>query len=385
MPFQSIKKIIILFFVLLLYGICFIDHRDREKDLRIAKVPEEETTTNSKGKEIFIEGVVNPNSDFPFSHVSSLTWLGDGKIACVWYGGSREGAKDVNIYYSVYDRKTGLWSKERVLVSPASSSRELGRYIKKVGNAVIFRDQENRLWLFYVSVSFGGWSGSSLNYKVSMDQGEIWTPSRKLILSPFFNLSNLVKNKPISIKGRFMLPIYHELFRKFPEILLAKPEGDKLRYEKRRMGFKTRLLQPSIFSEGEGIIAYFRNASRAEKKYIFQSKSLNGGTTWSEPLPTDLPNPNSGFDIVTTPEGHLLIVLNDTLKNRWRLALYISKDYGNSWEKIRNLENKEGMEFSYPSIIHAPDRMYHITYTYNRRYIKHVAFSEAWLRKNESL
>lgn len=383
MKFLSSKKLIILFFVLFLYLIPFINQWNRKTDSE-AKFTEEERAFHPESKAVFWEDIVNPNSKVPVSHVSSLTSLGDGKIVCVWYGGSREGAKDVNIYYSLYNEKEGDWSKERVLVSPASSSRELGRYVKKVGNAVIFRDQENRLWLFYVSVSFGGWSGSSLNYKVSMNQGETWTPSRKLILSPFFNLSNLVKNKPLFLEGgRFMLPIYHEFLNKFPEILLAKPEGDKLRYEKRRMGFKTGLLQPSIIS-GEGIIAYFRNASRSEKKYIFQSKSLDGVTTWSEPLPTDLPNPNSGFDTVTTQEGHLLIVLNDTFEDRWRLALYISKDHGNSWEKIRDLENKEGMEFSYPSIIRTPDGIYHITYTYNRRYIKHVAFSEAWLRKNES-
>ncbi|HBI24083.1 MAG TPA: hypothetical protein DDX84_07775 [Nitrospiraceae bacterium] len=339
--------------------------------------------------DFYKEGLVNPGSKVPSSHVSSLTWMGDGKIACVWYGGSREGAMDVKIYFSLYDENTGVWSEGNVVVSRESSSDELGRYVRKVGNPVIFSDSSDRLWLFYVTITVGGWSGSSLNYKISYDHGKTWTPSKKLVLSPFFNLSNLVKNKPMLLDGGgFLLPIYHEFINKYPEMLMVIPDGDAVQYKKWRIGFKKGLLQPSILALDEKrVVAYFRNAGKGNKKYVMESISNDAGMTWSEPLPTTLPNPNSGLDVVSTPEGSVLVVLNDSFKDRSRLALYLSKDNDREWIKIKDLEDTPGMEFSYPSIIRTPDNTYHISYTYNRSNIKHVTFSDIWLLeklKNDS-
>ena len=388
MHFQSSKKIIVVLFVLLLYGIpASLDKWQTKTDSWKIEIPVKEAAVREQNDVMFVESIVNPSSKYPVSHVSSVAWLGDGRVACVWYGGSKESAKDVNIYLSIYDEAKNEWSEERVLVSAYSSSMELRQYVRKVGNAVVFNDSKNRLWLFYVSIPFGGWSVSSLNYKVSLDQGETWTPSRKLILSPFINLSNLVKNKPVFLKdGRFLLPIYHELVYKFPEILLGKLDDAILRYKKERVSFQPGILQPAIFAtDDERLIAFFRNASASDKKYVLRSTSIDSGATWSEPIRTTLPNPNSGFDLVARSGGLVVIVLNDTFDERSRLAIYTSTDYGNHWKKIKDLENTQGMEFSYPSIIRTPYGIYHITYTYNRKYIKHIAFSEAWLKKNEHL
>ncbi|MFQ5586722.1 MAG: exo-alpha-sialidase [Thermodesulfobacteriota bacterium] len=333
---------------------------------------------------LFVENTVNPDQDIPVSHVSSLTRLRDGRIACVWYGGNREGAKDVKIYLSVYDEASRVWSKPRTVVSRETSSRELGRYVRKVGNPVIFNDPEGRLWLVYVSISIGGWSGSSLNYKVSYDNGGTWSPSRKLYLTPLFNLSNLVKNKPLFLNGgTILLPVYHELAYKFPELLLFKVSGDELSYVKRRMLFMPGLLQPSLISTGSrNIAAYFRNAREGAKNYVMKSVSPDNGRTWQAPVNTPLPNPNSGFDMVASPRGRTVIVLNDTFNDRYRLAVYASKDRGENWEKVIDLENARDREFSYPSIIRTPEGLYHVTYTYDRKHIKHVSFTDKWLDGN---
>ena len=52
-----------------------------------------------------------------------------------------------------------------------SAQAELGRAIRKVGNAVLFPDQHGTVWLVYVTVTVGGWSGSALNVKSSRDGG----------------------------------------------------------------------------------------------------------------------------------------------------------------------------------------------------------------------
>ena len=100
---------------------------------------------------------------------------------------------------------TGTWTEPRVLLDRRQSSLELKRWVRKIGNAVVMNDRQGGLWLFYASM-LGGWSTASLNYKVSLDRGQTWTPSRKLLLSPFFNLTNNVKNKGITLRRGYLAP-----------------------------------------------------------------------------------------------------------------------------------------------------------------------------------
>ena len=143
----------------------------------------------------FTTELIPPDPLVPSAHVSSVCETPDGKLRVAWYGGTHEGARDVNIYWST--RAPGedqAWSMPQVLVSRASALQELRRPVKKVGNAMMFADSAGQLRLIYVTVSIGGWSTSSLNVKTSRDGGQTWLPSQRLTLSPFFNLSELVKN-----------------------------------------------------------------------------------------------------------------------------------------------------------------------------------------------
>lgn len=185
---------------------------------------------------VYAEHFVNDELPGFISHVSSITSAGPGKMACVWYSGSIEGAPDVSIYLSIYNEEESTWSEPSVVMSRVQASGELGRYIKKLGNAVISSDNNGRLWLFYTSVTVGGWSGTTINYKVSHDQGNTWTASRKMLLSPVMNLTNNVKNKPLLLDdGSFLLPVYHEFLRKFSQLVHFRPDRDGAEYEIRKM------------------------------------------------------------------------------------------------------------------------------------------------------
>jgi predicted neuraminidase len=77
--------------------------------------------------------------------------------------------------------------------------------------------------------------------------------------------------------------------------------------------------------------------------------------------------------------GRVVLVFNDTDQDdRTPFNLIQSYDDGETWTDLRTLEADWG-EFSYPSMIQASDGMIHITYTYRRYSIKHVAFDEGWL------
>ncbi|NLE39833.1 MAG: exo-alpha-sialidase [Pirellulaceae bacterium] len=327
---------------------------------------------------LFREGFIQDEQPGLMAHVASIAPLDGGRMAAVWYAGTREGARDVAILFATHDGRR--WSEPRALVDRRSCSRETSMAVKKVGNPVIFRDGDSRLWLVYSSVIAGGWSASSLNYKVSNDFGRSWTPSRKLLLSPMFNLTYNVKNGPMLLDdGSFVLPIYHEMAKKRSALLHVKPEGGEVSYQVQRITFRDEAIQPSLVSWGDGrLLATFRNMAKGR---VLAATSEDGGRKWSDLTPLDLPNPDAGLDAIRIGPTTVLAALNDSPKDRSNLSLAVSDDRGASWRIARVLEQKPGMEYAYPSLAIDDRGLIHLVYTYERKAIKHVVFNEAWLRE----
>jgi predicted neuraminidase len=143
-----------------------------------------------------------------FVHSSSVTALPGGDLMAVWFAGSREGAADVQIRTARYDANTAEWGAEQVLATRESTRDGTRRYIRKLGNPVIALAPDQRLWMFYVSVSVGGWATSAINVMVSDDFGRNWSVPRQLITSPFFNISTLVRAAPVfHADGSIGLPV----------------------------------------------------------------------------------------------------------------------------------------------------------------------------------
>src|SRR5688572_24537843 len=160
----------------------------------------------------FTESWVTPPRHTEMAHSSAICTLPSGDLLAVWYGGSREGAPDVSLFTSRLPVGATKWTAPVTAMDREMAEDELDRVIKKIGNAVIFPDGAGSLWMVFVSVSLGGWSGSALNVKTSQDEGRTWGESQRLTLNPFFNLSSLVRNKPIyASDGRIGLPVYHEM------------------------------------------------------------------------------------------------------------------------------------------------------------------------------
>ena len=103
---------------------------------------------------------------------------------------------------------------------------------------------------------------------------------------------------------------------------------------------------------------------------ICVSDSYDDGVTWSPARATDLPNPNSGIDVVHLKDGRYAMVYNHTPRGRTPLNLAVSRD-GENWTPWQTLESDPG-EYSYPAMIQAADGTLHITYTWRRLKIKHV-------------
>jgi predicted neuraminidase len=332
----------------------------------------------------FTRSELLPNASTHSVHSATAAELKDGRLRAFWYGGTREGASDVAIYTSVYSPKDGTWSPERAVMTRELAQGQLRRTIRKLGNPVTGRDRGGRLCLFFVSVSVGGWAGSAINLVTSEDEGETWSPPQRLISSPFFNISTLVKGAPLLLAdGTIALPVYHEFLAKFGELLRVDGEGRAV--GKTRLSWGKSSLQPVIVPRSETeAVAFLRYAGDPPAR-VLMTRTSDAGAHWSEPVKTALPNPNAAVASVLLAGGPLVLAFNNAGENREDLSLALSADFGDTWRVARRLEGESVAprapvpEYSYPWMMQDRAGDVHVLYTWGRSRIKHVVFNRAWL------
>ncbi len=351
------------------------------KEIAVAAPPRATSASAAPAAPQFAESWVSPSGHMRSAHSSAICALPSGDMLAVWYGGTREGATDVALFTSRLKRGETKWTVPVLAVDRIIAQDELDRKIKKVGNAVIFPDRTGTLWMVYVSVSMGGWSGSALNVKTSLDEGQTWGASRRLTLNPFLNISTLVRNKPIyASDGRIGLPVYHELALKFPQILWITPgpRGTVQEYRMRNIAAETGLLQPTLVPLDDDRVLMLLRDGRPERR-MHTAISDDNGWTWSKAVPSELPNPDAAVDGLRLRDGRILLVYNHAQHGRENLRLAVSADSGRSWQAGPVLEAAAGREYSYPYLVEDRGGQIHLTYTWQRERIKHAAFNVAWL------
>ena len=181
----------------------------------------------------------------PLVHAGSLVELADGRVRAFWFAGNREGGPEVGIHTAVLDPAQGSWSAEKRILDRYQVAEHFDTHIRKLGNGVAVRDPDGRLRLFVVAVSFGGWAAGRLVVAESLDNGESWQLTDQLSLSPFLNISYLVKGNPVRFAdGTLGLPVYHEFIGKFGE-LLRIDEANRV-VERQRIGHGRKAIQPVV-------------------------------------------------------------------------------------------------------------------------------------------
>ena len=332
-----------------------------------------------------------PDTGAPSVHAASLIALKDGGVRAFWFAGSREGAPDVVINTSVFDPQASRWSAPTVVMDRVSAEKGLSRYIAKLGNPVPARMADGRMQLFFVTVSIGGWAGSSISSVISDDEGLTWGRPQRLISSPLINLSTLVKSPAMLFAdGRLGLPAYHEWIGRFGEFL--RIDASQV-IDKRRMSSGRGAIQPVVFSDGpQDASAFFRQTrSSSQPKQIPVSETKDAGQSWVVSKDLEISNPNSALAALTLANGTRLMVLNNIEVGRYRLVMVMRGPNSAQWQVIQVLEDDESLandqrrEFSYPYLISANGEDAHLAYTWDRKKIRHVYFPAAWFKHALSL
>lgn len=327
-----------------------------------------------------------PDTGAPSVHAASLIALKDGGVRAFWFAGSREGAPDVVINTAIFDPQALRWSAPTLVMDRVSAEKGLSRYIAKLGNPVPARMADGRMQLFFVTVSIGGWAGSSISSVISDDEGLTWGRPQRLISSPLINLSTLVKSPTLLFAdGRLGLPAYHEWIGRFGEFL--RIDASQV-IDKRRMSSGRGAIQPVVFSDGpQDASAFFRQTrSSSQLKQIPVSETKDAGQSWVVTKDLEIPNPNSALAALTLANGTRLMVLNNIEAGRYRLVMVMRESNSAQWQVIQVLEDDESLandqrrEFSYPYLISANGEDAHLAYTWDRKKIRHVYFPAAWFK-----
>ena len=304
------------------------------------------------------------SAPFPECHASTIAETKDGLIAA-WFGGTREKNPDVGIWVARLEK--GQWTAPVEVANGIQSPTN--RF--PCWNPVLFQPSQGPLLLFYkVGPTPSSWWGMLMTSK---DAGKSWSDPRRLpegILGP-------IKNKPVQLaNGDLLCPTSSEHdgwrvhFERTPDLGKTWTRTDPL-----NDGKEIGAIQPSVLFHKDGKLEAL---GRTRQKKIFQIWSDDDGKSWGTMTLMDLPNPNSGTDAVTLKDGRHLLVYNHTASGRSPLNVAVSRD-GKQWEAALVLETERG-EFSYPAVIQSDDGLVQITYTWNRKRIKHAVIDPAKLQ-----
>ena len=304
------------------------------------------------------------SAPFPSCHASTIVETSTGLVAA-WFGGTAERNPDVGIWTSRFEG--GRWTTP-VEVANGFQSPSL-RY--PTWNPVLFQPAGGPLLLFYkVGPSPSEWWGMSMR---SRDEGKTWDSPVRLpdgVLGP-------VKNKPIALSDGTILSgssTEHNGWQVHFE--RSSDQGRTWTVTGPLNDGKTlAAIQPSLLTYRDGRL---QALGRTRSGKIFETWSSDSGHTWTPITLTELPNPSAGTDAVTLRDGRQLVVYNHTAMGRSPLNVAVSED-GRTWQAALVLEDAGGLEFSYPAVIQTRDGRIHVTYTFDRRMIKHVVLDPARL------
>ena len=321
---------------------------------------------------IVSEEFIFDRAPFASCHASTIAET-DGGLIAAWFGGSREKNPDVGIWLARRDAhflSETRWSEPREV---ANGVQEDGKRYPS-WNPVLFQVPGGPLLLFYkVGPSPKSWWGMLTN---SIDGGKTWSKPQRLpdgILGP-------IKDKPVQMPDKSLL-------------CGSSTEGWNLRVHMEKTAdlgktwtktstindvIEIDAIQPTIMQYPSGKIQIL---SRTRQGFVAGSWSADQGDNWSAMLPLLLPNPNSGIDGVVLRDGRALLVYNHTISGRSPLNVAVSSD-GKNWKAAVVLENDPG-EYSYPAVVQTADGLVHVTYTWNRKRIKHVVLDpEKFILRN---
>lgn len=305
-----------------------------------------------------------------FQGISSLAGAPGGRLWATWYGGG-EGEDAGNVVMLATSADGGdTWSEVRYVISAQGNVRCF--------DPEIWLDPQQRMWVFWGQAYSPGIAAHTWAMVTENPDAEYPVWQRPVRIAP-----GVMMNKPtVLASGDWVLPISDWEGRR------RKIEGEATagmvvsRDAGKSFEFVGAVHTPvadrsfdehSIVEREDGSLWMWLRTNYG----IGQAKSTDGGATWTESYPLDLPHPTARFFLSRLASGRLLLVKHGPLEGEFRershLTAYLSEDDGQTWQGGLLLDERTGV--SYPDGFQDAAGVIYVTYDYDRYGQKEILMS----------
>lgn len=318
--------------------------------------------------------LIFPPAQPPSAHAPNIIELPDGELFVAWYATAPWGS-DAAIWRSSKSPGEKKWAAPSLLCDAPGFAD---------GNPVLYMGKDNKLWLFWTvekkkrkmwfSSSQLKWRETEIRVKTSSDLGRTWSEARDIGLPSGF----LTRNHTIRLNdGQVILPIYMD-WNSSAAIISSK--DDCMTWSRPKYILRFFGIQPTVIQRADlSLFALMRTGMWPRRSWQAQSDDL--GNSWKNRWISRIKNPGSSLEMVKLNNGHVVLVFNDSKKERSKLSLALSYDDGRTWPHVRVIEEDAG--YFYPSIMQDSKGLIHVVYSYNwQNSIAHFVTNEEWIKSS---
>jgi len=307
------------------------------------------------------EAIVCPASArYPRHSEGDIEVLRDGRLLLAWTRFEGGWADDAHAVVAGRISADGgrTWGEEFVL------QPNIGR--RNVMSVTLFRKRDGELLLFFLKKD--GPDDLSVWMRRAVREPTEWTTPTRVSTLPGYHVMNNDRVIELS-NGRLLAPVAHtpDIAKQYQAqrafCYISDDGGATWRPGRGRAGFeKSAAMEPGLVELRDGRVLMIIRTSLG---YIYMSYSRDKGETWSEPKPMPLVAPAAPASMARIPStGALLLIwLNNPkgAKAGWQartpLTAAISRDEGETWTNMRNIEDDPRASFGYCSITFVGDRV----------------------------
>ncbi len=313
---------------------------------------------------VFQTGAVKQSDKeaFRMNAIPSIARLASGKLLCVWTVSGPQPTKLRIVGSLSSDGST--WSEPRILIDTPGKSD---------ADPVLLVDG-SRVFVYSATVNIPDKLDRSQVFMVSSDdEGATWSRPREIHF-PHPYTAGMVQKGIKRKDGMLVLPFAWDLW---PEKgLRASTEGemdlasgvlfsrDGIEWQqhgelhiwepKMTPASTNGLCEPALVELADGELLMIM---RSGTSHHWESRSRDGGLTWSPPRPSALTGHNTPTSLWRLDQNseEIIAIWNNSPMHRYPLSVAISKDGGHTWSHPKNVATSDGTQVSYPGIVQRLD------------------------------
>ena len=306
--------------------------------------------------------VRSDGGEFWRNTIPQVARLADGNVMAVWSATPKAGGPG-KVFIATSQDQGRNWGKPKLLMSDP---------VKLVADPNLLVDGK-RVFVFATVVNLPNRIDKSWTRFVrSEDNGETWSSVEELPI-PRQYVAGKQHNGIVLRDGTYLLGVAWD---KWPEMgMAARTEGEMdltagvlvskdgkkwtlhgalhVTLDKLTPGGTNGLCEPALVELADGEVLMIL---RTGGTHHYESRSRDGGLTWSAPVASALPGHNTPTALLRLSKSkEIVAVWNNSPLTRYPLSTALSSDGGKTWSEPRIVARTPGLQVSYPGLTQNED------------------------------